>query len=122
MRLGDLGVYSTRIAPPRDEDIFAAVATHGLLEGAHLYLVPAPLAALHPAFDDVIVGVLLDDPRGEVMLLYEAGQDLWLAVTRARLLAHARMTPAAYERLRFTEEPGHVGACVGGGVYCSPRD
>jgi hypothetical protein len=86
------------------------VASQGLLEGTHLYVVPCALHALHPAFDDVLLGVLAADPRGEVLLLYEEGQGLWLAKLRRRLGAHPLGAPPLLARLRFREErAGTVG-------------
>jgi tetratricopeptide (TPR) repeat protein len=111
VRLGDVGTYLFAAPPLNGSDVLRAVASQGLLEGTRLYLVPCALHALHPAFDDVLLGVLAADPRGEVLLLYEEGQSLWLAKLRRRLAAHALAAPAALARLRFREEPaGTVGA------------
>lgn len=111
VRLGDTGVYFQRMKPITLEERLAASRRHGLLESRHLYLVPATLNALHPAFDDVLLGILAADPAGEALCLYESGQELWLATTKARLAAHPLAQQhghALTHRVRFTADFVHA--------------
>jgi tetratricopeptide (TPR) repeat protein len=107
VRLGDVGLYFPRLRPVTLTERFAASRRHGLLEGRHLFLVPATLNALHPAFDDVLLGVLAADPEAEALCLYEQGQELWLSATRERLAAHPVGVAGGHalvQRVRFTRD------------------
>lgn len=104
VRLGEIGTYFTKLVPVSAEERFSAVTKHGLLDARHMYLCPQTLNGIHPLFDDAIVGILARDPAGEVLMLYEEGQELWLAKTRIRLQAHAHMTDDIFQRIRFTKE------------------
>ena len=87
----------------------AAAAQYGVLAAAHLYLVIAlPLSVLHPSFDATLCGILRADSAADVMLLVEEGQDLSLAVLRARLAAPTACGPHHARRIRIISEPGLI--------------
>jgi len=88
VRLGGLGYFFPKLRTLTPKEISDAVSRHGVLSQSNLYLVPADLNSLHPAFDDVILGVLRADPSATIMLLCETGQDLWVSKFQRRLRAH----------------------------------
>jgi hypothetical protein len=52
------------------------VSRLGIFGSRHLYLVPRLLMSVHPSFDEVVRGILVADSKAEVMLLYEASQEV----------------------------------------------
>ncbi len=88
VRLGGLGTYLPKMRPRTPKEVADVVAEHGVLAGQHLFFVPAPLNALHPAFDAALLGILAADPAARIVLMCETGQDLWVGKLRRRLAAH----------------------------------
>ena len=78
----------------------------GIPESANVYLIPQSLPKLHPRFDDAIVGVLLADPDGVVLVPADGhGQRGWLYKLQARLERRIPDT-SAYTRLIFCPRVG----------------
>jgi predicted O-linked N-acetylglucosamine transferase (SPINDLY family) len=88
------GVFYYRPAPiahPASRSDFA------LPDDKHLYGCPQSLFKLHPEFDEVIGGILLQDPLGEVVLLSGARPN-W---NRLILSRFANSIPDVVDRIRF---------------------
>lgn len=110
VRIGDTGLpypsfsgnrHPLLSGPPSEAERLQAVSKYGLLDSRHLYFVPQTVNAIHPDFDDVIAGILLADPAGEVMICSKKGEELWQAKLNTRLQRHKMMTTAMVERIRF---------------------
>ena len=110
VRIGDTGLpypsfsgsrHPLLSGPPSEAERLQAVSKYGLLDSRHLYFVPQTVNAIHPDFDDVIAGILLADPAGEVMMCSKKGEELWQAKLNIRLQKHKLMTTAMVERIRF---------------------
>jgi len=69
----------------------------GLSETAHLYVCPQSLFKLHPGFDEVLAGILRQDPKGEIVLL-EGRHKEWRHALERRFSA---AMPDVAARVRF---------------------
>jgi len=108
-----IGVYLKRTdflpAHPKEGSGGRSAASRralGIPESSNVYLIPQSLPKLHPRFDDAIVGVLLADPDGVVLVPADGhGQRGWLYKLQARL---ARRIPdtGAFTRLIFCPRVG----------------
>ena len=110
VRIGDTGLpypsfsgnrHPLLSGPPSEAERLHAVSKYGLLDSRHLYFIPQSVNAIHPDFDDVIVGILLKDSASEVMVCTKKGEDLWQAKLTSRLQKHKLMTLSMIERIRF---------------------
>jgi protein O-GlcNAc transferase len=69
----------------------------GLAEQSHLYVCPQSLFKMHPAFDQVLAGILRSDPKGEIILLEGRHQE-WRQALERRFAA---VMPDVAGRVRF---------------------
>lgn len=102
VRLSGLGMALAQPHPITEEEIFHAVSTHSVFNVRHLYLVSRSLISIHPAFDKIIGRILSKDVDGEIMIIYEKHQELWLERTRSRL-RKGIFTRSVYNRIRFVK-------------------
>jgi protein O-GlcNAc transferase len=94
VRLPRLGVHYER---PRAPEPLKDRAAFGLPADAHLYACPQSLFKFHPDFDEILAGILQQDPKG-ILVLIEGQQPYWTKLLRSRF---NRVIPQVEERIRF---------------------
>jgi predicted O-linked N-acetylglucosamine transferase (SPINDLY family) len=101
VRLPRLGVMYDRPALPTPRKDRAAF---GLPADAHLYVCPQTLFKFHPDFDDLLSGILRQDPAG-VLVLIEGKYPYWNELLRRRF---GRNMPDVQHRVRFLPRQGRA--------------
>lgn len=101
VRLECLGLGFSAPRQPPAATVNQLVSRLALLESNRMYLVPAVLRHLHPAFDEVIAGVLSGDKAAIVVAFRDHGDDLWLERTLERLRISVGSSFVANHRIRF---------------------
>jgi protein O-GlcNAc transferase len=94
IRLPSLGTYYYR---PRLVDPGKQRTDFGLDSGRHLYLCPQTLFKFHPAFDEILAGILRRDPQGELVLI-EGRTTNWTRQLKDRF---ARAMPDVVNHIRW---------------------
>lgn len=95
-RLVRLAHFTSRYRPP-EPPVSRGRGSLGLAEEAHLYVCPQSLFKLHPVFDQVLAGILRQDPMGEIILL-EGRHGEWRQALERRFAA---VMPDVAGRVRF---------------------
>lgn len=101
VRIAGLGTFFMSLPPVTPAEHLERVTNLHLLANSNHYLIPRVTIAIHPEFDQVILGILRRDHVASIIILHEADQVLWVEKLRKRWKSNSGFSEEDILRVRM---------------------